>query len=232
MILTLDNKYYTIKFTCNFSTTIPCHPKSEDVGQTYTIDKACPQCLPHPLLVNAIFDRAHFNEVQALKKAQGETIDASSCDINQSLSTKLARTDDDSKSISGGSAMSTSMNRHFVKSSFQILKSVVTRPRRKKIPTPQIIITPPEEDTLADADSEEMPALESAEDEKTIDQRRPSETQWESFIKKATEIQSGLQNDRDEETKRKDIERRLEETEKEVMLERVKAVEVSLEQLS
>ena len=232
MIPTLDNKFYTIKFTCNFSTTIPCHPKSEDVGQTYTVDKACPQCLPHPFLVNAIFDRAHYNEVQALKKARGEAIQPSSCDINQSLSTKLQRIDDDSKSISGRSAMSTSINRHFMKSSFQILKSVVTRPRRKKIPTPQIIITPPEEDAPADANNDEKPAVESAEDKKTINERRPSDMQWESFLKKATGLQSGPQQDRDEESKRKDIERRLEETEKEVMLEKVKAVEMSLEQLS
>lgn len=268
MIPPLDNKYYTIKFACNYATTIPCHPKSEDVGQTYTIDKPCPQCLPHPYLVNAIFDRAHYNEMQALKKARGETIVPSSCDINQSLSSKLLSIDDDSKSISGRSVSSTSSSRNFIKSSFQILKSVVTRPRRKKIPTPavQIIITPPEEDTPAEKKlekvetaeivaqdlesrltvsqedrtaveettrrNEEMPAPEEAEEQKTGRERGSSDPQWESFLKKANEIQSQLQQDKDEETKRKQVEQKLEEAEREVVLEKVKAVEMSLEQLS
>ena len=230
MTPSLDNKFYTIRFTCNYATTIPCHPKSEDVGQTYTIDKPCPQCLPHPYLVKAIFDRAHFEEVQALKKARGEAREPTSGDINQCLSTKLQRIDDDSKSISGGSVRSTSSDRHFVKSSFQILKSVVTRPRRKKIPAPavEIIITPPEEDVSPEenVDRHATAGLVSRDSVSSS-----TMNQWESFLKKANEIQSAEQ-DNDEEKKRKEVEHRLEEAEREVVLEKMKAVELSLEQLA
>ena len=267
MIPPLDNKYYTIKFTCNFATTIPCHPKSEDVGQTYIIDKPCPQCLPHPYLVNAIFDRAHYNEVQALKKARGEAIEQSSNDIDQSLSTKLLKIDDDSRSISGRSVSSTSSRRNFVKSSFQILKSVVTRPRRNRIPTPavEIIITPPEEDAPVDENvdkvgaadltakdmisgltvhqeekaeveittqqADQCTALESKTEKKASEEKKRKDAEWESFLKKASEIQGQLQQDEDEVKKRKKIERKLEKAEREVVMEKVKAVEVSFVQL-
>ena len=131
MASTFDDKHYTLHFTCNYSTTIPCHPKSEDVGKTYEIDKSCPQCLPHPYLVNVILDQAHFDKVQALKKKIAASATSSTGSQGQDQISKFLTVNDGNMSVSGGSV---SMNKSTTKSSLRAglhkLKQVVKREKK------------------------------------------------------------------------------------------------------
>lgn len=132
MVPTYDDKHYTLLFTCNFSTTIPCHPASEDVGKICNIDKPCPQCLPHPYLINVIFDQAHWDEVQAQKKSQ-EFVEAATSKGGSQGQDRLSRfltVSDDKRSVSVGSLINESSIKSSLRARLHKLKQVVKRDKK------------------------------------------------------------------------------------------------------
>ncbi|CAF9915849.1 MAG: hypothetical protein HETSPECPRED_002599 [Heterodermia speciosa] len=123
-----SSSYYTLRFTCTLSITIPCSSTSPDHGKTYPIDKPCPQCAPHPHLIPVIFDQAHWDEMQALKAARKRTDSVGT----QRDALSLTSASDQSETRSVLSSDSRCSARSRIAEGFERLRGLVRREEGKR----------------------------------------------------------------------------------------------------